>query len=303
MKLTSLLKRVGANCTENAADVTVTGISFDSRTTTRGDLFIAVTGSKADGHDFVLDASRKGAVAVIGERTPAEIRRPLPYFTVENSRRALAILAQEFYGNPSRELFVVGVTGTNGKTSTVLLAGAVLERGGHTASVLNTLEYRVGERAITASQTTPDPVLIARMMRETRDADGAAAVVEASSHALDQHRVDGIEFDAAIFTNLTQDHLDYHGDMEKYFSAKLKLFQMLDAPSAKGHEKVAVLNALDPASARIASSTSVKKMFYGKAEDCDVRAADVVVESGRTSFALTALGRTSSVALKLAGEH
>jgi len=294
---------VGAEWTESAADVTITGISFDSRATTRGDLFVAVAGAAADGHEFVADASRKGAVAVVGERSPGESQCPQPYFRVENSRRALAILAQEFYGNPSRDLLVAGVTGTNGKTSTVLLVAAVLERGGRTASVLTTLEYRVGDRLVAASQTTPDPVLIARLMRETRDANGAAAVIESSSHALDQHRVDGIEFDAAVFTNLTQDHLDYHGSMEEYFSAKLRLFQKLDVQGAKHHEKVAVLNALDPASARIASSIRAKKMFYGKGEDCDVRAADVVVEAGRTSFTLTVPGATQRVALKLAGEH
>jgi len=303
MKLSALLELVGANCAETVANVTVTGISFDSRTTAGGELFVAVTGSSSDGHDFVLDASRKGAVAVVGERGSAEIRSPLPYFQVEDSRRALAVLAQGFYGNPSTGLFVAGVTGTNGKTSTVLLAGAVLERGGYPASLLTTLEYRVGDRVVAASQTTPDPVLIARLMRQTCDLKGACAVIETSSHALDQHRVDAIEFDAAVFTNLTQDHLDYHGNMQDYFSAKLRLFQKLDAPGAKRREKAAVLNALDPASAQIASSIRARKMFYGKSKDCDVRAADVLVESGRTSFTLTVPGATQRVALKLAGEH
>jgi UDP-N-acetylmuramoyl-L-alanyl-D-glutamate--2,6-diaminopimelate ligase len=303
MKLTALLKRVGADYTERAADVTVTGISFDSRTTTGGDLFVAVAGSMADGHEFAVEACRKGAIAVIGERKPAEIGCVVPYFQVEDSRRALAVLAQEFYGNPSTELFVVGVTGTNGKTSTVLLVGSVLERGGYPGALLTTLEYRVGDRPVAASQTTPDPVLIARLMRDTRDGKGTAAVVEISSHALDQRRVDGIEFDAAVFTNLTQDHLDYHGSMEEYLSAKLKLFQKLDAPGAKRNEKVAVLNALDPASGQIAGSIRARKMFYGKSDDCDVRAADVVVESGRTCFTLSVRGETSRVALKLAGEH
>ena len=303
MKLTELLERVGANRAETASRITVTGISFDSRTTRQGDLFIAVTGYKADGHDFIRQACRKGAIAVVGERDPAHVQCPVPYFRVENSRYALAILAQEFYGNPSRGLLVVGVTGTNGKTSTVALAGAVLERHGYRACLLNTLVYRVGERVWTASRTTPDPALIARVMREALDTGRVAAVIEVSSHALEQHRADGIEFDVAVFTNLTQDHLDYHHDMEGYFLAKLKLFHMLDAPATKRYEKVAVLNAHDPSSARIAEAIRARKMFYGKGEQCEVGAGDVVVERDRTRFTLIAHGAQRPVSLKLVGEH
>jgi UDP-N-acetylmuramoyl-L-alanyl-D-glutamate--2,6-diaminopimelate ligase len=303
MELSALLKRVGVNCTEKATDAAVTGISFNSHTTTEGDLFVAVAGSEADGHDFISDAARNGAVAVIGERDPAEVGCPVQYFRVGDSRHALALLAQEFFGNPSQQALTVGVTGTNGKTSTVIMTGAVLERGGYPACLLNTLGYRVGTRVHPASQTTPDPVLIARMMREAVETNHAASVIEVSSHALDQDRVDGIDFDAAVFTNLTQDHLDYHGDMEHYFLAKLKLFQFLDAPGSKSREKVAVLNAHDPASKRIAGSIYAKKMFYGRTADCDVRAADVVVKRERTVFALLASGNRCDVSLRLTGEH
>ena len=303
MELSVLLKRIAANRAEKATDAEVTGISFNSSTTTEGDLFVAVPGSEADGHDFIAEAARNGAVAVIGERNPAEIRCPVQYFRVDDSRHALALLAQEFFGNPSREALTVGVTGTNGKTSTVIMTGAVLERGGYPACLLNTLGYRVGTRVHPASQTTPDPVLIARMMREAVDTNHAASVIEVSSHALDQDRIDAIDFDVAVFTNLTQDHLDYHGNMEQYFLAKLKLFQLLDVPGSRNRERVAILNAHDPASERIASSIHAKKMFYGKTADCDVRAADITVERERTVFELLALGKSCNVALRLTGEH
>ncbi len=303
MELSALLKRIGMNRAEKLTEATVTGVSFNSRTTSEGELFVAVAGSEADGHDFISDAVRKGAVAVVGERNPAETGCTVQYFQVNDSRHALALLAQELFGNPSREVLTVGVTGTNGKTSTVILTGAVLDRGGYPACLLNTLGYKVGTRVQPASQTTPDPILIARTMREAVETNHTASVIEVSSHALAQSRIDGIDFDAAVFTNLTQDHLDYHGDMEQYFQAKLRLFQLLDIPGSKKRERVAILNAHDPASERIAGSIHAKKMFYGKAESCDVRADDVVVERGRTVFALLASDKRCNVALRLTGEH
>jgi UDP-N-acetylmuramyl-tripeptide synthetase len=140
-------------------------------------------------------------------------------------------------------------------------------------------------------------------MREAIETNHAASVIEVSSHALAQGRIDGIDFDAAVFTNLTQDHLDYHGDMEQYFQAKLRLFKLLDIPGSKDRERVAIINAHDPASERIANSIQVKKMFYGRAENCDVRAANVMVERGRTVFLLLASNKRRNVALRLTGEH
>jgi len=303
MKLSALLERVGVNRAEEATDVTITGISFDSRTTTRGDLFVAVPGYHADGHDFIRDAVANGAVAVVGERDPAAVESPVPYFALENSRRALGVLAQEFYGNPSRDLLVVGVTGTNGKTSTVMLSAAVLDRAGYPACVLTTLGYRVGERVYPASQTTPDPILIARTMKEAVETQHVASVIEVSSHALDQYRVDGIEFDAAIFTNLTQDHLDYHETMDRYFLAKLRLFEMLEMPGSKDREGVAILNAHDPASEKIARSIRTQTLFYGRSENCVVRAIDVAVERTGTVFTLVTSNVEGRVTLNLTGEH
>ncbi len=303
MKLSALLERVGVNCAEQAADATITGISFDSRTTTQGDLFVAVTGARADGHDFIREAVANGAVAVIGERDPAATASPVPYFALKNSRGALGVLAQEFYGNPSRDLLVVGVTGTNGKTSTVILSGAVLDRAGYRACVLTTLGYRVGSRVYPASQTTPDPVLIARTMREAIETTHVASVIEVSSHALDQYRVDGIDFDVAIFTNLTQDHLDYHETMDRYFLAKLRLFEMLDVSGSKSRERVAILNAHDPASEKIANSIRTRVLFYGKTANCAVRATDVAVERTGTVFTLVTSSGDGRVALRLTGEH
>jgi UDP-N-acetylmuramoyl-L-alanyl-D-glutamate--2,6-diaminopimelate ligase len=219
--------------------IDIHGLAYDSRQVKPGDVFIALKGLKAAGTDFAADAIRRGAVAVVAD-SPADTEPTVPWIVVPDARAAMAALAADFYGHPSRSMQVVGITGTNGKTTTAYLLRAVFEAAGKKCGLLGTVTYSVGEVEVPASRTTPEAPDVQRMFRQMVDAGCAACVMEVSSHALALRRVDETAFAAAVFTNLTRDHLDYHGDMESYFNAKRRLFDMLPpgAPS--------VINADDP---------------------------------------------------------
>ena len=213
--------------------VDVRGLAYDSRQVKPGDAFIALKGLKAAGADFAADAIRRGAVAVVADRA-ADAASSVPWVVVPDARAAMASMAAEFYGHPSRSMQVVGITGTNGKTTTAYLLRAVFEAAGKKCGLLGTVTYSVGDVELAASRTTPEAPDVQRMFRQMVDAGCRACVMEVSSHALALRRVDDTAFAAAVFTNLTRDHLDYHGDMESYFTAKRRLFEMLmpGAPSA-----------------------------------------------------------------------
>ena len=219
--------------------IEVGGLAYDSRQVKPGDVFIALKGLKAAGADFAGDAVRRGAIAIVADR-PADGEPTVPWIMVPDARVAMAVLAQEFYGEPSRSMEVVGITGTNGKTTTAYLLRAVLESAGKKCGLLGTVTYSLGDRELPASRTTPEAPDVQRMFRQMVDAKCAACVMEVSSHALALRRVDGTAFAAGVFTNLTRDHLDYHGDMESYFAAKRRLFEMLPP------EAPAVINLDDP---------------------------------------------------------
>ena len=211
--------------------VEVRGLAYDSRQVKPGDVFIALKGLNAAGVDFAADAVARGAVAVVADR-PSDSVVPVPWVVVPDARAAMASMAAEFYGHPSRSMQVIGITGTNGKTTTAYLLRAVLESAGKKCGLLGTVAYSLGDQELPALRTTPEAPDVQRMFRQMVDAGCAACVMEVSSHALALRRVDGTVFAAAVFTNLTRDHLDYHGDMESYFTAKRRLFDMLppDAP-------------------------------------------------------------------------
>ena len=219
--------------------IDVRGIAYDSRQVQPGDVFIALKGLKAVGADFASDAIRRGAVAIVADR-PAAVASPVPWVVVADARAALASIAAEFYGHPSRAMQVVGITGTNGKTTTAYLLRAVFEAAGKKCGLLGTVTYSVGDQEMPASRTTPEAPDVQRMFRQMFDAGCRACVMEVSSHALALRRVDDTTFAAGVFTNLTRDHLDYHGDMESYFAAKRRLFEMLP-PGAPG-----IINVDDP---------------------------------------------------------
>jgi UDP-N-acetylmuramoyl-L-alanyl-D-glutamate--2,6-diaminopimelate ligase len=219
--------------------IDIRGIAYDSRQVKPGDVFVALTGLKAAGSDFATDAIRRGAVGVVADR-PADAATPVPWITVPDARAAMAGLAAELYGHPSRSMQVVGITGTNGKTTTAYLLRAVFESAGKKCGLIGTVTYSVGDQEQPASRTTPEAPDVQRMFRQMVDSGCRACVMEVSSHALALRRVDETTFACGVFTNLTRDHLDYHGDMESYFGAKRRLFEMLPpgAPS--------VINLDDP---------------------------------------------------------
>jgi len=216
----------------DAAVGVVTGVSYDSRTLTAGQVFVALRGQHADGTAFARQAIERGAAAIVSEQ-PAPEGVHVPWAMVEDARLALAVIAATFYRDPSREMQVIGITGTNGKTTTAYLVASIFEAAGIRCGLLGTVAYRIGDVVHEATRTTPEAPDVQALLRQMVDEGCGACAMEVSSHALSLRRVDGMTFAAGVFTNLTRDHLDFHADMDEYFRAKRRLFEMLpkDAPS------------------------------------------------------------------------
>jgi len=277
-------------------DLPFSSVTADSRKIERGGLFVALQGEKVDGHDFAEQARAKGAVAVLGEREGQTDLGGLPYIFVKSARRALGLTAHALQDNPSRALKVIGVTGTNGKSSTVFLLRRILETCGLSTAQLGTLGYTIGDVTLDAAHTTPFPEDLATMFRSAKDAGQTHVVMEVSSHALEQERVAGIDFDAAVFTNLTQDHLDYHESMEAYLVEKLKLFE-----AVRGEDAFTVVNNEDPYAGRFAEVSSAPCHRYGLGGD--VRALDVRVEARATSYRVVSPWGAEDITMNLLGLH
>jgi UDP-N-acetylmuramoyl-L-alanyl-D-glutamate--2,6-diaminopimelate ligase len=244
----------------------IRSLAYDSRRVTPGSLFFAIRGEKADGHDFIEDALKRGAVAVASER-PGPPERARCWIRVTNARRALAEAARTFYSDPASRLQLVGITGTNGKTTTSYLLHSILQTAGVRPGLFGTVEYRAGSRALPAAHTTPESVDLLSYFADLVAVGGRAAVMEVSSHALAQERVWGIHFAAAVFTNLTRDHLDYHKDFEHYFAAKRRLFEGVGAPPPE----LAVLNLDDPWGERLLQLPHKRSVTYGLNSDASVK--------------------------------
>jgi UDP-N-acetylmuramoyl-L-alanyl-D-glutamate--2,6-diaminopimelate ligase len=224
-------------------------VSYDSRQVQSGSIFVALRGLEADGTAFAAQAIARGAVAVVAERPPNE-PAAVPWVTVNDARLALALLAAEFFGHPSRRMQVVGITGTNGKTTTSWLVNAIFEAAGRRCGLMGTVSYRMADREIAAGRTTPEAPEAQGLLREMEIAGCGACAMEVSSHALALKRVDGMHFAAGLFTNLSRDHLDFHGDMDSYFAAKRRLFQMLPA------EAPVLINVDDPRGAELVGTVN-----------------------------------------------
>ena len=239
----------------------VTGVAYDSRRVTAGDLFVAVPGLKQDGRRYVSDALARGAAAVVLEGPDPMPGSSTARVLVPSSRAALARLADVYFGHPSRALTVVGITGTNGKTTTSFLVDALLRAGGRATGVVGTIQYRVGDEVQPAGQTTPEAVELQSLLARMVERGVAAVSMEVSSHALELQRVEAIEFDVAVFTNLTQDHLDFHGTLDAYRRAKARLFSLL----AAGHKRrrAAAINADDPAGPTMVAGLDVPVLTFG----------------------------------------
>jgi len=273
-------------------------VQYDSRSVGPGDVFVAISGGRFDGHDYLEAARGKGALAAVVERIVPD--EPLAQIRVPSARRALALLAAEETDHPSRELTLVGVTGTNGKTTTAHLVRAVLERNGERTGVIGTVGHEFEGVRTKAMHTTPEAPDLARLLRVWRDAGADAVAMEVSSHALAQDRTYGLAFDAAVFTNLTQDHLDFHGTLEAYRAAKSRLFRAEDRGD-RSKPFVGVVNADDPAGAWIRERGDGEFLTYGRSAAAEVTAEDASLGPEGTRLRIRHPRGSTTAALRLRG--
>ena len=290
MKLGAILSGVGLkqSLSPSIAGVEIDGLEFDSRRVGKGFLFFAFPGSRTDGRRFAEDARGRGAVAVASESAAPDGYDGI-WIQVEHGRQALALAARNFYGRPDERLGLTGITGTNGKTTTSYLLDSVLRAAGHTTALIGTIEYHLAGRVLPAVNTTPESLALVRLFSELEKQGGSHVTMEVSSHALALGRVYGFHFHTAIFTNLTRDHLDFHGTMEAYFAAKRLLFEGAGAPPPK----VAVLNRDDENIQGMKLPPETEIYWYGLGAEATLRARQVSsgfdglrfeIQSGKTRF-------------------
>jgi UDP-N-acetylmuramoyl-L-alanyl-D-glutamate--2,6-diaminopimelate ligase len=300
MQLKQLINELSPTKVEGPVDQEISGITYDSRRVAPGMVFVAIPGQNFDGHDFIFTAIDRGASAVICQQNDFAPQRATK-IKVSDAREALARVAATYYDHPSAKLKMIGVTGTNGKTTVAFMVKHILETAGIRCGLMGTVRYEIGERIIPAHRTTPEALEIHEMLTQKHRAGCQACVMEVSSHALDQKRVHGVEFDVAIFTNLTQDHLDYHGTMENYFQAKKVLFDSLIASSKRG---CSVINIDDSFGQQLARGTAAEvRLTYGLAETAKIRATQIRLEKNVTNMLVDTPGYQFSLGLPLIGRH
>ncbi len=278
MQLERLIAALAPEAVLNQAPVEVRDLAYDTRAVTPGALFFAVPGAQVDGHDFAAEAVERGAAAVAVERDAGV---DVPQLVVPDARAAMAVAADVFFGEPTKELEVAGVTGTSGKTTTAYLLASVLEADGRRPGLLGTIEWRVGGERRKGALTTPEAIDLQRTFREMLDSGDRSVALEASSHASLLHRLDRVRFDVLVFTNLSQDHLDFHGTMEDYYAAKRRLFTGAAPPPA-------AINIGDEWGRRLAEeladATRAPLVTFGFAEDAEIRPDDLVLDGEGARF-------------------
>ena len=273
MRLREILEDIPVLAATADMDLEIPDISYDSRAVRPGGLFVAMTGFAVDGHDFIGKAVEAGAAAVLCQRAP---EGEIPYIQVADSRRALAAAGANFFGHPAEDMTMVGVTGTNGKTTTTYLLKAILEQAaGVKVGLIGTNQNMIGTEVLPTERTTPESFEVQRLFARMRDAGCTHVVMEVSSHALSLDRVYGVRYAVGVFTNLTQDHLDFHGTMEDYCGAKSILFRNCGA---------GVVNADDPWTPRLLKDASCKVYTYAETAEADLRAEDIVLGPDHVAF-------------------
>jgi UDP-N-acetylmuramoyl-L-alanyl-D-glutamate--2,6-diaminopimelate ligase len=300
MQLKTFLSAISVRQIIGPPDRAVESIAYDSRRVQRNGLFVALRGEKFDGHNFIEQAIEKGASVIVAEREQKFPRATC--VVVENTRAALADLSAAFYRLPARKLKLVGVTGTNGKTTTTFLIQHICEKAGLRCGLIGTVRYQIGERVLPAARTTPESLDLQELLAQIVNAGCRAAAMEVSSHALAQDRTRGLEWDVAVFTNLTQDHLDFHGTMKNYFESKAKLFTQLPLQPKK-RKPVAVVNIDDRYGEQLIGKIdkTVSIVTYGMSARADFRASNYRMEFGGTSYRLDARGKSYLVRIPLIG--
>ncbi len=273
MKLSELIQGIDVQEIRGDLAVEVSSVCYDSRKCAKDALFVAIPGLKLDGHRFIPQALKEGSRSILCER-PVEVPAGVTLLRVKDSRQALGIIGKNFFRNPSEALCLVGVTGTNGKTTITYLLESIFRQAGAVPGVIGTINYRYRSKVREASQTTPESFDLQGMLREMLDAGVSHVVMEVSSHALDQKRVDDCAFDAGIFTNLSQDHLDYHRTLEAYFQAKKRFFTELLSRGTKRRGQTMIINGDDPFGRRLLKELPPSQVLsFGLEDDCDVGAA------------------------------
>ena len=308
--LRELIERLRDKNVEGSQEVEVRGITCDSRKVEEGFLFVCIPGFNFDGYTFIPEAIKNGACALMVEKDVPQ-RETMTVIKVPDARYALGILADRFYDCPSNKLRVVGIAGTNGKTTTTYLAGQILREAGKKTALLGTISYQLGDKVLPAPWTTPPSLELQSMFKELVEDDFDSVVMEVTSHALTLDRVAGCEFDVGVFNNLSRDHLDFHKTMEDYLEAEAKLFRLLNRSSKT--RKKAIINIDDPYAEHIIQNTTVKILTFGiNQETClradthrraDVRAYDISSSAEGLRFNVaTPVGKTT-ICLQLPGRH
>lgn len=300
MRLDKLLEAIECDVEQRADNCEVTGVVCDSRQVRKGSVFVAFRGDKQDGVSYIRNAVEQGAVAVVCDRnTMVDVK--VCRVVVDNPRQAAGLLAGAFYGNPSSILNVVGITGTNGKTTTAYMVRDILYKAGRNPGMLGTIEYRIGQRVIPASRTTPSGPEIHSMLAQMVAGGCRSAVMEVSSHGIVQDRIAGVDFSVAVFTNLSRDHLDYHRTMEEYFEAKSRF---LRGPG-DGKRAVAVVNADDSWGKRLIDMIKGdrKPVTFGVGKENDVSAHGIELSAGSSRFRISTPWGEADVVMKMPGRY
>ncbi|WP_431799495.1 UDP-N-acetylmuramoyl-L-alanyl-D-glutamate--2,6-diaminopimelate ligase [Halobacillus andaensis] len=285
MKITKLLESIPYYKTNQKIDeLEINGVSMDSRSVGLGDVFVCIIGNESDGHDFALAAIDQGAALIIAQR---ELDIDFPVVTVNDTTKALAMIASTFYNYPTRQVHTIGVTGTNGKTTITYLLDEIFTLNKHTTATIGTIQMNIAGTTYPVKNTTPDSLSLQQSFKQMVNSGVDTAIMEVSSHALDQGRVYGCDFDVAIFTNLTQDHLDYHENMDDYLRAKSLLFAQLGNGYNVERNKFAVINQDSHFAHKLIRSTAQPALTYGIHADADISAKQIKLHEKGSSFILS----------------
>ncbi|MEA1964574.1 MAG: UDP-N-acetylmuramoyl-L-alanyl-D-glutamate--2,6-diaminopimelate ligase, partial [Candidatus Aerophobetes bacterium] len=307
MNLKKLISNLKIEKISGNPDIEIEGLVYDSRKVRKNFLFIAIRGFKQDGHQFISQAIKKGAKAIIVEKDTPILSPDVVLIKVPSSRLALSMVSNYFYGFPSQKMKVIGITGTNGKTTTIYMLESILTTANFKVGKISTIDYNLGDKLYSSHPsfiTTPEPEELQRMLRTMADKKVEYVAVEVSSHSLVLHRVEGIEFDWLIFTNLSPEHLDFHKTMDNYLEAKASLFKKSESNSREKTSRKAVINVDEEAGNYILRNTPYPTITYGIKERAFFQAKIVKTEIERTSFILKMKGEEKGkIDLSLPGIH
>jgi UDP-N-acetylmuramoyl-L-alanyl-D-glutamate--2,6-diaminopimelate ligase len=296
VRLKDLITNISYRSVKGSSDIEITGLAYDSRKVEAGDLFFCIRGFAADGHTFAGNAEMAGAVALIVEEPIDNIS--LPQVIVEDCRIAMAQLASAYFDFPTAKLKLVGITGTNGKTTTAFMIDAILHTAGIKTGLLGTVEYRIGDETVPVDRTTPESLDMQMLFKKMVDTGVEAAVIEVSSHAIDLSRVAACDFDALVFTNLSQDHLDYHNTIGEYFDVKKKIFD-----ATLQCKTTHIINIDDPYGRKLVRPDRSGQMRYSTKDEAELNAANIELFADGSFFTLNAPAGASEIRIQMPGSY